>query len=71
MKQPSTMVVTTAMLHAESREQKEARKTNKVSPKGAKNVNERRNDPFGPCEDVEAQQNEAETLKNKSTRSAS
>ena len=32
MQQPSIMVVTTAMIHAESREQKEASKTNKVSP---------------------------------------
>ena len=71
MQQPSTMVVTTVMIHVESREQKEASKSNSKSPNGAKNENGRRNDPFGPSKDVETQKNEMETLKNNLTRSAS
>ena len=72
MQQPTTIVMTTAIIHAESREQKESSKMNKVSAKGEKNGKERRNDPFGPSENVEVQQNEVQTLKNKlSSRSAS
>ena len=71
MQQPSTMVVTTVMIHVECREQKEASKSNSKSPNGAKNESGRRNDPFGPSKDVETQQNEMETLKNNLTRSAS
>ena len=59
--QPSTTVMTTAMIYAESKEQNEASTTNQVSPKGAKSGNKKRNDAFGPCEDTEAQRNEMES----------
>ena len=61
MKQPSTMVVNTAVIHAESREQKETNKTNCESPEGAKKGSygkKGRNDPLGLSEDVEVLQNE-------------